>query len=171
MEHTTYPNQRQITIHKCDEPKGYSKIDVAANKLAMSSLNYSAYMLYMLLCMNATGFTMSLSKAAICNETSLTKNPYYAGFNTLVEAGYLVQRPRSKCLFDFYEDPSLACPCPEKGKTHTGKRESPSLKRAENIKIYRKTEARGGANALPSGEENNNERNIVNYNEHVFADI
>jgi len=171
MEHTTYPNQRQITIHKCDEPKGYSKIDVAANKLAMSSLNYSAYMLYMLLCMNATGFTMSLSKAAICNETSLTKNPYYAGFNTLVEAGYLVQRPGSKCLFDFYEDPSLACPCPEKGKTHTGKREIPSPKQAENIKKYKNNKARGGADALPSGDENQNESNTVAIQRRVFADI
>lgn len=72
MAYNTRPNQRKVTIHKCDGKKNYSKIDRTANKKAMSKLGYSAYMLYMLFCMNATDFEMILSKAAICSETSLT---------------------------------------------------------------------------------------------------
>ena len=123
MELNTYPNQRRITIHKCDGKKNYSKIDREANLRAMSTLGYSAYMLYMRLCMNATDFKMILSKEIVCSETSLTKNPYYAGFDKLVDKGYLVRKPGFKCLFDFYEDPSLAGSRPEKGKVRPQKQE------------------------------------------------
>lgn len=171
MELTTYPNQRQITIHKCEGKKNYSKIDKAANLKAMSTLGYSAYMLYMRLCMNATDFKMILSKEIVCSETSLTKNPYYAGFDKLVREGYLVLKPGSKCLYDFYEDPCLVSACPEKGKVYTEKRESVSPKKAENIKKYIENTARGGACALPAGEKDKESCNTVALKKRVFADI
>lgn len=171
MELTTYPNQRQIAIHKCDGKKKYSKIDIAANLKAMNTLGYSAYMMYMRLCMNATGFKMILSKAIVCDETSLTKNTYYAAFAKLEEKGYLVQRPNTECLFDFYEDPDLASGRPETGKVRTEKRESESLKQAENIKEYIENTARGGAGALPAGDGKEEQLIIAVNKKHVFADI
>ena len=53
MTFITSPNQRKVTIHKCDGKKNYSKIDRTANKKAMSKLGYSAYMLYMLFCIRS----------------------------------------------------------------------------------------------------------------------
>lgn len=154
MTFITSPNQRKVTIHKCDGKKNYSKIDRTANKKAMSKLGYSAYMLYMLFCMNATDFEMILSKAAICSETNLTKNVYYEAFYKLVDEGYLISRHNSKCLYDFYEDPSLATVNnPETGKACPQKRESTSPNQVENIKKYGNI-ARGGAIALPTGDEN-----------------
>lgn len=154
MTFITNPNQRKVTIHKCDRKKNYSKIDRKANKKAMSKLGYSAYMLYMLFCMNATDFEMILSKAAICSETSLTKSVYYDAFYKLVNEGYLVSRHNSKCLYDFYEDPSLApVNNPETSKACPKNQESVSQNQVENIMKYRNT-ARGSATALSTGDEN-----------------
>lgn len=171
MEFVPNPNQRRITIHKCDRKKNYTKIDVAANKKAMSTLGYSAYMMYMLFCMNATDFNVILSKAAVCNETSLTKNVYYAAFDKLVEAGYLVLRPNRKCLFDFYEDPSLACvQNPERGKVPPQIRESVSQKQVENI-LNIENSARGITDVSPTGEEEKRMIQIATHKSRVFADI
>ena len=172
MELTTYPNQRQIAIHKCDGKQNYSKIDRAANLRAMSTLGYSAYMLYMRLCMNATDFKMILSKAAICDETSLTKNVYYAAFKKLEEQGYLVKKPNTECLFDFYEDPSLAATAsPKSGKSPTQNRESTSLKRVENILNNIENTAGEVAIASSPGDENKKASTPINNKKRIFADI
>lgn len=171
MEFVPNPNQRRITIHKCDRKKNYSKIDVAANRKAMATLGYSAYMMYMLFCMNATDFNMILSMVAVCNETSLTRNVYYESFNKLVEKGYLVLRPNTKCLFDFYEDPSLACAKnPERGKASPQIRESVSQKQVENI-LNIENSARGITDVSPTGEEENQMIQIAVHKSRVFADI
>lgn len=153
MTFITSPNQRKVTIHKCDRKKNYSKLDVEANKTAMRKLGYSAYMLYMYFCMNATAFDLILSKAALCAETSLTKNVYYSSFEKLVAEGYLVRKEGTQCLFDFYEDPSANTADPKTGSEYTQKRESPHQKQVENTKKYRNT-TRGDASALPPGDEN-----------------
>ena len=168
MELTTYPNQRQIAIHKCDGKKKYSKIDIAANLKAMNTLGYSAYMMYMRLCMNATGFKMILSKAIVCDETSLTKNTYYAAFAKLEEKGYLVQRPNTKCLYDFYEDPDLGNAHPKNGEVRTGKQKSKAPKQVENIKNNIENKARGSADALPPGEKDKEKLNKIH---RVFRDF
>ena len=155
MNQSTYPNQRRVTIHKCDRKKNYSKLDLDANRTAMGKLGYSAYMLYMYFCMNATGFKAFPSRVAICAETSISKNVYYSAFDKLVAEGYIVPKPGTQCLFDFYEDPSLAEGInPETGKSPTPNQESMSPKQVENILNNIENIARGGATAHPTGDEN-----------------
>ena len=125
----------------------------------------------MRLCMNATDVKMVLSKVAVCDETSLTKNTYYAAFAKLVEKGYLVQRPNTKCLYDFYEDPDLGNAHPKNGEVRTGKQKSEDPKRVENIKKYGNIEARGGADALLPGDKNKKMYDTVDNKKRVFADI
>ena len=134
MNIETYPNQRRVTIHKCETRKNYSKVDIQANKNAMRVLGYSAYMLYMYFCMNATAFQVICSKVAICNETGLSKNVYYNAFEKLVDNGYLVCKEGTKCLFDFYESPKpTRAQTPESGKPHPPISEHASQKQVENI--------------------------------------
>ena len=124
MEFMTSPNQRRITIHKADKQKGYTKIDTQACKRAMATLGYSAFMLYMYFCMNATNFQLILSAAALCAETNLKRNTYYVAFKELVDTGYLVCKPGTECLFDFYEDPAL-----RKGKKASDKKRTGSTEK------------------------------------------
>jgi hypothetical protein len=148
MEFITSPNQRRITVHKADKQKGYTKIDPQACKRAMATLGYSAFMLYMYFCLNVTNFQLILSTAALCAETSLTRNTYYAAFNELVNKGYLVCKPGTECLFDFYEDPALrkGAKVPAKKQTEsTQKQDTPYRKTGENIL---NTKKRGRADAL-----------------------
>ena len=153
MNNNTYPNQRRVTIHKCESKRNYSKIDIQASKNAMRTLGYSAYMLYMYFCMNATSFQVNCSRVAICNETGLSKNVYYNAFEKLVVEGFLVRKPGTQCLFDFYESPILACISnPESGKARPQNRENSSPKQVENIKNNIENIARGSAQARSTGE-------------------
>ena len=155
MTQTMYPNQRRVTIHKCDRKKNYSKLDVDANRTAMGKLRYSSYMLYMYFCMNATDFKVFPSRVAICAETSLSKNVYYSAFDELITEGYLVPKPGTQCLFDFYEDPSLAGGSnPKTGKSTTQIREKAPLKQVENTLNNIENTTRGGAIAHPTGDGN-----------------
>lgn len=169
MTFMTNPNQRKVTIHKRDRKTNYSKIDVKSNKTAMSKLGYSAYMLYMYFCMNATAFDLILSKTALCSETSLTKNVYYSAFEKLVAEGYLVRKPGTQCLYDFYEDPCLVpADNPETGKARTEIRENAAPKQVENIKNNIENKARGSADALSPGEKDKEKLNKIH---HVFRDF
>ena len=113
---------------------GYTKLNIASNRTAMEQLGYSAYMLYMYFCINATGFNLILSKVALCSETKLSANTYYAAFNELVEKGYLVRKPGTQCLYNFYEDPARAGAIPKNRTTRIEKQESRPQKAVENIK-------------------------------------
>ena len=166
------PNQRRVTIHKCDGKKNYSKIDREANFEAMRKLGYSAYMLYMIFCLNATGFKMYPSKAHICAETKLSKNVYYDAFSKLIDEGYLVRKGDSNCIFDFFEAPSLPeKTVPEKGKTYTSNGENMSPKQVENIKKY-KNKTAGGGHDVPSPDRKNSDSTGLSVKKRrVFADI
>lgn len=154
MEFMMSPNQRRITIHKADKQKGYTKLDTQACKRAMATLGYSAFMLYMYFCLNATNFQLVLSASALCAETNLTRNTYYAAFKELIDKGYLVCKPGTECLFDFYEDPVLhrGKKASDKKRTDcTEKQDMPYRKTGENIL---NTKNRGRADALAT--ENGN---------------
>ena len=148
MEFITNPNQRRICIFKVESETGYTKLNVASNRTAMAQLGYSAYMLYMYFCINATGFNLILSKVALCSETKLSANMYYAAFNELVEKGYLVRKPGTQCLYNFYEDPNRAGAIPKNRTTRIEKQESRPQKAVENIKNIKNT-ANGNAEASP----------------------
>lgn len=128
-EFITNPKQRQITIHKAKVKKGYNKVNIAANKAALASLQSSAYKLYMYFNMNAENFRFIPSAAAIQADTGLSPNTYYAAFRSLKDLGYLVQRPEYKTLFDFYEQPVLQNLVEQPAQNC----ESTSQKTAENI--------------------------------------
>lgn len=153
-EFITSPNQRRVSIHKCDQPSGYTKIDRTVNRAAMKALSYSAYMLYMIFCTNATGFEMILSPVAIMAETGFSRNTYYDAFNELVDKGYLVCKPGTKCLFDFYEDPKrervVETTIPKKGKAHAKKQDKAYQKTEENILNIKKTRDRRSSEDLPA---------------------
>ena len=103
--------------------------------------------------MNATGFQVNCSRVAICNETGLSKNVYYNAFEKLVVEGFLVRKPGTQCLFDFFESPALAYTSnPESGKSCTPSREKPSPNQGENIKNNIENIARGSAQARSTGE-------------------
>ena len=160
MEFITSPNQRQVIIQKVDQPSGYTKIDTRSLKEALGKLSYSAFMLYMYFCANATGFRMILSPQVICRETAFTRNTYYDAFRELVQKEYLVAKPGSQTHFVFYETPSLRgerednpknrTVRPENGKAHTEKQESMYQKTSENIKNTQNTQfqVRAGARDL-----------------------
>lgn len=151
-EFITSPNQRRVSIHKCDQASGYTKIDRAVNRAAMKALSYSAYMLYMIFCTNATGFEMILSPVAIMAETGLSRNTYYDAFNELVDKGYLVSKPGTKCLFDFYEDPGQVeiarATVLKNGKARPQKQDKVYQKTAENILNIKNTGDRRSSEAL-----------------------
>lgn len=107
-EFITNPNQRRVKIHKMDAANGYTKIDIQRNKQAMADLGYSAYMLYMYFCLNATDFDVIVSKVSICDETGLKETTYHEAFKKLVDKGYMVLKPGKKTLYDFYESPEYA---------------------------------------------------------------
>lgn len=154
MTFLTSPNQRRITVHKADKQKGYTKIDPQACKSAMARLGYSAFMLYMYFCLNATNFQLVLSMVTLCAETGLKRNTYYAAFKELVDKGYLVCKPGTECLFDFYEDPAQREELKGAAKKQTNtteKQDIPYRKTGENIL---KTKNRGRADALTT--ENGN---------------
>lgn len=172
MTFITSPNQRKITIHKCDPKKNYSKIATEANKAAMRDLGYSAYMLYMYLCMNASNFNFILSKVAACADTGLSKNVYYTAFHKLIDKGYLVPKPNTQCLFDFYESPDLMSLRPKTGKKATQTRESTVQKQVENIKKNIENNVRGDAIAPPPDEENETKKSIAGRTrKRLFADM
>ena len=178
MTFLTSPNQRRITVHK---QKGYTKIDPQACKSAMARLGYSAFMLYMYFCLNATNFQLVLSMVTLCAETGLKRNTYYAAFKELMDKGYLVCKPGTECLFDFYEDPALRKGDQEAAKKQTGstqKQDTTYQKPGENTM---KTKFRGRADALTTENGNSTAGTDVrralpgnmerDYASHVFADI
>lgn len=103
MEFTSNSNQRRITYRKIEGTTGYTKINIDAARQAMNTLNYSAFMLYSYMALNADKYEDWFSPAILLQRTNLTESTYRKAFSELVEKGYLVQDERWKSHYTFYE--------------------------------------------------------------------
>lgn len=121
MEFKSNPNQRRITYHKTEGATGYTKINIKAAREAMSTLSYSAFMLYGYMSLNADNYEDWFSPAILLQRTNLTESTYRKAFSELIEKGYLIQNARWKSHYDFYEGGNPVTD--ESKKNKTGKSE------------------------------------------------
>ena len=103
MDFTSNPNQRRITYKKIDGTNGYTKTNINAAQQAMKKLNYSAYMLYSYMALNANNYEDWFSPAILFQRTSFTESTYRKAFSELVSKGYLVQDDGWKSHYTFFE--------------------------------------------------------------------
>lgn len=103
MDFITNPNQRRITYRKIAGTTGYTKIDINAARQAMSTLSYSAFMLYSYMALNADNYEEWFSTAILIQRTNLTESTYRKAFSELLDKGYLIQDESWKNHYIFYE--------------------------------------------------------------------
>lgn len=109
-EYMSNPNQRTITTHK--EPTNdsnrenyYAKINLNALQKAMSTLTPKAFEMWIYLSKNVDNHKFWLSKVDFLSWANIKSSSYYNAFNELIKYGYLVERKKDKCHYDFYEVP------------------------------------------------------------------
>ena len=87
MDFITNPNQRRITYRKIAGTTGYTKININAARQAMSTLSYSAFMLYCYMALNADNYEEWFSPAILIQRTNLTESTYRKAFSELLDSG------------------------------------------------------------------------------------
>lgn len=88
-----YENQKQITIQKeaIGKDDYYLRIKKDALEKAAQRLDAGPFKLYIYLADNMDGFRLNLSQIAVERQFGMKKNQYYAAFDKLKKAGYLIQ--------------------------------------------------------------------------------
>ena len=105
---TTYPNQRQVKIHRERASSDFLGIKNENWQAAARDLRPHALALYLYLAANADNYTLALSPAAVRQSIGMARSTYHDQFQVLVDKGYLVSNGGS--TYDFFEipRPSLA---------------------------------------------------------------
>ena len=99
------PNQKTIKVDKeqCSNTNLYSKYNIKALQVAMTTLKGETFKLWCYLNKNQNGYTFALSKVDALNWGIGSKSSYDRAIAELIEKGYLVNTTGSNYLF--YELP------------------------------------------------------------------
>lgn len=108
----SYPNQKQITIHKAptDAQNIFGMFNIYTLRAAMRALKNSSFKLWVYLASNQNNYTFYLS-AADCADWGIKSDSFHSAVNDLINKQYLVNQ--SGHQYDFYEFPIMLS---EKGR-------------------------------------------------------
>lgn len=106
MASFTFPNQRQVRIHREPIESDFLGIKNENWQAASRDLGAHGLRLYLYLAANANNFMLALSPAAVRQAIGMARSTYSDYFQILLEKGYIVAN--SKGSFDFYERPRPA---------------------------------------------------------------
>ena len=117
MPRTTYPNQREINIHRERAASNFLGIKNDNWMAASRILGAHALRLYLYLASNADGYRLALSPAAIQQQIGMPVSTYRDQFRKLEALHYI----KYSCgnTYDFYEQPydtAFNTAATEKGK-------------------------------------------------------
>lgn len=99
----TYPNQREITVHKAPLRNNYLGINKEVFSNACKTLTAHELKLYLYLSANMNNYKFALSQVAVTEFTGMARSTFYDQVHNLINKGYLVHRGGNQ--YDFYEDP------------------------------------------------------------------
>lgn len=114
----TYPNQRQIKIHREVAKKDFLGIKNENWMYASRDLGAHALRLYLYLAANADNYTLALSPAAVRSAIGIPRSTYHDQFEKLIDKGYLVHKQGN--TYDFYELPQTRTGVPCENSTRHG---------------------------------------------------
>ena len=97
-----FKNQRTITYHRAQAQAPYLKVKTSQLFDALKELGPSAFAVYLFFLTRSDGYKEDLSPAAIINHTGVCRNSVYAGIQTLLDTGYLIQKGS---FLNFYDVP------------------------------------------------------------------
>ena len=99
----TYENQKTIHIHKDKCTKDFMQVQNQHIREAYRILNSSGMPVYIYLAGNSDGFDLALSRKAVMDEMSISKDTYHRGVKNLEDNEYLVHAHGN--TYDFYTRP------------------------------------------------------------------
>lgn len=86
----SFPNQKQVIIHKQKYKDYFLQIGISEWQQAVREMNKGEFALYLYLAGNADGFHLELSQQAFENATGYKKTAFHDAVKKLVNLGYLV---------------------------------------------------------------------------------
>ena len=101
--YTTYPNQKEIIVHKPKYTGNYMSVGNDEWIEASKKLTYSAFKLYLYMASNCDEYQFALSKKAVQDTIGISDNTYTKVVKELTDNHYLV--PNKGNLYDFYTTP------------------------------------------------------------------
>lgn len=102
--YTTYPNQKEIIVHKPVYTENYMSVGNDEWIEASKRLTYNAFKLYLYMASNCNEYQFALSKKVVQNTIGMSDNTYSNVVKELINNKYLVQKDDSN-LYDFYTIP------------------------------------------------------------------
>ena len=116
----TFPNQRDVKIHKPAYTENFLQISKEEWQEAYATLTRSGFGLYLYCCSNADNFGLELSSAAFQKALYTSDSSYRRAVEELLEKGYFIKKTDTK--YDFYTSPqpTTYVPKPKKKKASDG---------------------------------------------------
>lgn len=104
----TYPNQKILTLRSCEhdgknKKNPYGMISVQANNKAMKELTFTAYKMWVTICLNQNGRKFGLSKVQMTKQCGISPTSYVRVVKQFIRLGYM--KKIRDLEYEFYEMP------------------------------------------------------------------
>lgn len=102
----TFPNQKVIHINKPNLDGNYLSVGINDWAEASKNLSPNTFKVYLYIASNADGFDLALSRQAVMNLLSISKDSYIRAVKELEDKHYIVLKQGN--IYDFYTVPMYA---------------------------------------------------------------